>query len=85
MADDIVIDKAVFHDRLSNFVAKWKADKRGNNAIFQGADSIATVVGKASDPGSYLKPAAFQVHLDPWASKQHLWNRLANHLRSYGY
>lgn len=61
MADDIVIDKQLFHDRLGNFVAKWKADKRSGDAIFQGASSIATVVGKASEPGSYLKPAAFQV------------------------
>ncbi|KAF1958987.1 SPT16-domain-containing protein [Byssothecium circinans] len=63
MSDDIVIDKALFHERLTSFVTKWKADKRANNAIFQGADSIAAVVGKASDPGSYLKPAAFQLWL----------------------
>lgn len=61
MADDIVIDKQLFHDRLGNFVTKWKADKRAGDAVFQGATSIATVVGKASEPGSYLKPAAFQV------------------------
>lgn len=61
MADDIVIDKALFHERLNSFVTKWKADKRSGDQIFGGAGSIATVVGKASDPGSYLKPAAFQV------------------------
>lgn len=61
MADDIVIDKQLFHDRLGGFVAKWKTDKRSGDAVFQGASSIATVVGKASEPGSYLKPAAFQV------------------------
>lgn len=63
MADDIVIDKDLFHERLGNFVTKWKTDKRGGDQIFQGAGSIATVVGKASDPGSYLKPAAFQVSM----------------------
>ena len=63
MADDIVIDKDLFHERLGNFISKWKTDKRGGDPIFQGAGSIATVVGKASDPGSYLKPAAFQVRL----------------------
>jgi hypothetical protein len=62
MADDIVIDKALFHERLTNFVTKWKADKRSGDQVFQGAASIATVVGKASDPGTYLKPAAFQVN-----------------------
>jgi hypothetical protein len=63
MADDIVIDKDLFHERLGNFVSKWKTDKRAGDQLFQGAGSIATVVGKASDPGSYLKPAAFQVSL----------------------
>ncbi|KAF2654143.1 SPT16-domain-containing protein [Lophiostoma macrostomum CBS 122681] len=63
MADDIVIDKQVFHERLNNFVTKWKADKRSGDAVFNGASSIATVVGKASEPGSYLKPAAFQLWL----------------------
>jgi hypothetical protein len=61
MADDIVIDKQLFHERLNNFVSKWKADKRSGDATFNGAGSIASVVGKASEPGSYLKPAAFQV------------------------
>jgi hypothetical protein len=61
MADDIVIDKQLFHERLSSLVTKWKADKRSGDQIFQGAGSIAAVVGKPSDPGSYLKPAAFQV------------------------
>ena len=61
MADDIVIDKQLFHERLSSFVTKWKTDKRAGDQIFQGAGSIATVVGKPSEEGSYLKPAAFQV------------------------
>lgn len=61
MADDIVIDKALFHERLNNLVTKWKADKRSGDQVFQGAGSIATLVGKASEPGIYQKPAAFQV------------------------
>ncbi|KAH7078697.1 FACT complex subunit-domain-containing protein [Paraphoma chrysanthemicola] len=63
MADDIVIDKQLFSERLSSLVAKWKADKRSGDQIFQGAGSIAAVVGKPSEPGSYLKPAAFQLWL----------------------
>lgn len=63
MADDIVIDKALFHDRLTTFVTKWKADKRSGDHVFQGATAIATVVGKASEPGTYLKPAAYQLWL----------------------
>ena len=70
MADDIVIDKQLFHDRLGSFVAKWKADKRSGDAVFQCASSIATVVGKASEPGSYLKPAAFQVRTGGQVTQQ---------------
>jgi hypothetical protein len=60
MADDIVIDKNTFHNRLSEFIAKWKNDKRSNDALFNGVTSIAICVGKASD-GAYPKSAAFQV------------------------
>lgn len=63
MADEIVIDKQNFHDRLNSFVTKWKADKRSGDATFGGIGSIAVVVGKASEPGVYQKPAAFQLWL----------------------
>ncbi|OCK75859.1 SPT16-domain-containing protein [Lepidopterella palustris CBS 459.81] len=63
MADEIVIDKNVFHERLSSFITKWKADKRSGDAIFGGVGSIAVVLGKASEPGVYQKPAAFQLWL----------------------
>jgi hypothetical protein len=61
MADDIVIDKQLFHERLGNFVGKWKTDKRSGDQLFLGASSIASVVGKPSEQGTYMKPAAFQV------------------------
>jgi nucleosome binding factor SPN SPT16 subunit len=60
MADEIVIDKEVFHERLSSFVTQWKNDKRSNDALFQGVGSIVLCVGKASD-GAYTKATAFQV------------------------
>ncbi|KAF2000156.1 SPT16-domain-containing protein [Amniculicola lignicola CBS 123094] len=63
MADDIVIDKQLFHERLNGFMTKWKADKRSGDQIFGGATSAVVLVGKASEPGSYLKPAAFQLWL----------------------
>jgi nucleosome binding factor SPN SPT16 subunit len=64
MADDqIVIDKALFNERLNNLVTKWKADKRSGDQVFQGASSIATLVGKQSEQGIYHKSAAFQVRL----------------------
>ncbi|KAH8727016.1 FACT complex subunit-domain-containing protein [Phaeosphaeriaceae sp. PMI808] len=63
MADDIVIDKQLFNERLSSLVAKWKADKRSGDQIFHGAASIAAAVGKPSEPGTYLKSAALQLWL----------------------
>jgi hypothetical protein len=61
-ADDIVIDKAAFHDRLSNFIAQWKNDKRAGETLFGGVGSIVICIGKASEQTtSYTKSAAFQV------------------------
>jgi nucleosome binding factor SPN SPT16 subunit len=60
MSDEIVIEKDVFHDRLSNFLAQWKNDKRSGDTTFQGVNSIVLLVGKASD-GAYVKSTAFQV------------------------
>jgi len=83
MADDIVIDKALFHDRLNNLVTKWKADKRSGDQVFQGASSIATLVGKASEPGIYQKPAAFQVRDCAFPSFD--GSELTRFVHSYGY
>jgi hypothetical protein len=71
MADDIAIDKQLFHERLGNFITKWKADKRSGDQLFNGASSIAIVVGKASDPSTYLKASSFQVSVaeSPGASR----------------
>jgi hypothetical protein len=60
MSDEIVIDKQIFHNRLSEFITKWKNDKRANDVLFNSIGSIAICVGKASD-GAYPKSAAFQV------------------------
>lgn len=80
MADDIVIDKQLFHERLGSLVTKWKADKRSGDQLFQGATSIASVLGKPSDPGNYLKPAAFQVR---W--RDMIWVMSELTVCSYGY
>ena len=61
MGDEIAIDKTVFHNRLSSFLAQWKTDKRSGDALFGGADSIVLLVGKASEQGDYQKTTAFQV------------------------
>jgi nucleosome binding factor SPN SPT16 subunit len=63
MAEEIVIDKQLFHDRLQAFITQWKADKRSGDTLFGGAGSIIILVGKASEPGAYAKSSAFQVRL----------------------
>ena len=68
MADEIVIEKDLFHTRLSNFLTQWKNDKRQSDGLFQGADSLVILVGKASD-GAYVKSTAFQVSYPPMISQ----------------
>lgn len=64
MADDEVkIDKDVFHDRLSAFIAAWKNDRRAGDALFNGAASMAIVMGKAEEAAGYQKNNAFHVSL----------------------
>lgn len=61
MADEVAIDKQVFHDRLSSFLAAWKADKRSGDSVFNGVGSIVIAKGKPLRSGGYDKTAAFQV------------------------
>ena len=61
MADEIVIDKAVFFNRLSSFYAAWKADKRSNNTVFSGVGSIVILMGKTDEANSFQKNNAMHV------------------------
>ena len=62
MADDSVkIDKNLFHDRLSGFIAAWKNDKRSGEGLFNGATSIAIAMGKPDESSGYQKNNAFHV------------------------
>jgi nucleosome binding factor SPN SPT16 subunit len=65
MSGGIEIDKTLFHDRLSSFLTKWKADKRSGDSIFGGANSICICVGKGDEnnPDADTKTAAFQLWL----------------------
>jgi hypothetical protein len=67
MADQVVIDKTLFHERLSSFITQWKADKRSGDALFQGASSVVLPVGKATEGNTFTKSSAFQVRKPPRA------------------
>ena len=60
MADEVKIDKALFHERLGQFVSAWKADKRSGDSLFGGVGSIVILLGKAEDT-AYQKSNATHV------------------------
>jgi len=58
---DIVINADTFFDRLSVLYNSWKADKRSQDAVFGGADSIVVLTGKAEQESTYQKNNALHV------------------------
>ena len=63
MADEVTIDKATFHNRLSAFISQWKQDKRNGDSLFAGASSIAIVMGKSDESQGFSKTSALQFWL----------------------
>lgn len=63
MADEVTIDKATFHNRLSAFISQWKQDKRNGDSLFTGASSIAIVMGKSDESQGFSKTSALQFWL----------------------
>lgn len=61
MAEEVKIDKQVFHNRLSNFISAWKADKRANDTLFGGVGSIVIHMGKNEDTVTFQKNNAMHV------------------------
>jgi nucleosome binding factor SPN SPT16 subunit len=61
MAEEIRIDKQVFHDRLSHFVSAWKADKRSGDALFGGAGSIVVMMGRTEESSAFQKNNSMHV------------------------
>lgn len=61
MAEEIVIDKNAFFNRLSSFFAAWKADKRPGHAAFGGVGSIVILMGKTDEANSFQKNNAMHV------------------------
>jgi nucleosome binding factor SPN SPT16 subunit len=63
MADEVTIDKATFHNRLSAFISQWKQDKRNGDSLFAGASAIAVVMGKSDESQGFSKTSALQFWL----------------------
>ena len=60
---EIKIDKTLFQERLSHFVAAWKADKRSGDALFNGASSILVLMGKTEEAAQFQKNNAIHVRI----------------------
>jgi nucleosome binding factor SPN SPT16 subunit len=58
---EIKIDKQLFQERLSHFISAWKADKRGGDALFNGASSILVLMGKTEETAQFQKNNAIHV------------------------
>ncbi|KAK5113147.1 FACT complex subunit spt16 [Meristemomyces frigidus] len=63
MADEVSIDKNVFHTRLAALQTQWKADKRSGNHVFGDVGSIAIVMGKSDETQGFHKANAMQFWL----------------------
>lgn len=55
MGDEVNIDKAQFHGRLSSLISQWKADKRSGNNVFGDVGSIVLVMGKSDENAAFHK------------------------------
>jgi nucleosome binding factor SPN SPT16 subunit len=61
MAEEIVIDKTLFFNRLSSFYAAWRADKRSSHPTFGGVGSIVILMGKTDEASTFQKNNAMHV------------------------
>jgi Xaa-Pro aminopeptidase len=63
MAEEIVIDKTLFFNRLSSFYAAWRADKRSSHPTFGGVGSIVILMGKTDEANTFQKNNAMHFWL----------------------
>jgi nucleosome binding factor SPN SPT16 subunit len=61
MAEEILIDKTTFFNRLTTLYSAWKADKRSGNATFGGVGSIVILMGRTEDANTFQKNNAMHV------------------------
>ena len=62
---EIKIDSQLFQERISHFVNAWKNDQRSKEGLFNGASSIAILMGKAEDSADFHKNNAMHVRYRP--------------------
>ncbi len=79
---EIKIDKNLFQERLSHFVAAWKADKRSGDALFNGATSILVLMGKTEEAAQFQKNNAIHVRVNQAGELQELHT---DAFHSFGY
>jgi hypothetical protein len=79
---EIKIDKNLFQERLSHFVAAWKADKRSGDALFNGATSILVLMGKTEEAAQFQKNNAIHVRINQAGG---LHEPHTDAFRSFGY
>ncbi|PKX94504.1 chromatin-remodeling protein SPT16 [Aspergillus novofumigatus IBT 16806] len=63
MAEEIVIDKTSFFNRLSSFYTAWRADKRSSHPTFGGVGSIVILMGKTDEANTFQKNNAMHFWL----------------------
>ena len=61
MAEEVKVDKQVFHDRLGQLISAWKADRRSGDALFGGVGSMVILLGKAEEIQGFQKANALHV------------------------
>jgi hypothetical protein len=61
MAEEVKVDKQVFHDRLGQLISAWKADRRSGDALFGGVGSMVILLGKAEETLGFQKANALHV------------------------
>ncbi|KAF2214519.1 hypothetical protein CERZMDRAFT_95783 [Cercospora zeae-maydis SCOH1-5] len=63
MADEVSIDKAQFHNRLSSLITAWKNDKRSGNNVYGDVGSIVVCMGKSDEAAGFHKANGLQFWL----------------------
>ncbi|MCJ1250008.1 FACT complex subunit spt16 [Trapelia coarctata] len=63
MAEEVKVDKQVFHDRLGPLISAWKADRRSGDALFGGVGSMVILLGKAEEIQGFQKANALHFWL----------------------